>query len=368
MLYCARELREPLDDFLSLEHATHLRSKRSSHCEDVVESRITNAIFTDRLGNDDWAIVNEVLEMLEPLKYFTKRMGGRPSKHTAHGIRDVYDSIQYILTQLEKLKVEYAESANSKAFWVAIEHAWAKADDYYTKLDDSPVYTAAMLFDPRGKLEYLKVNWTTTEVSVQLEKVRHMWEKDYRPRAATPVQISDSQSQSSQERTPLSLLDSNQRSSKKRKHTDMDDLLKESRKLNLPRQIGDELTLYLNSELETDDQLIPIQYWLREAVRAKYPSLSRFAINVYSCPAMSAEAERAFSTAGCMNGSKRRRINEDTSEALLCLNHWGHSGLISIGMHQNDELCGTEVALLEDDGSPPPREDTGEMWYDGSSD
>jgi hypothetical protein len=71
--------------------------------------------------------------------------------------------------------------------------------------------------------------------------------------------------QSSQERTLLSLLDSNQRS-RKRKHTNLDDLLKEGCKLKLPRQVRDKLTLYLNSEIETDDSLIPIQFWLREAV------------------------------------------------------------------------------------------------------
>jgi hypothetical protein len=369
MLYRARELRDALDEFLDLEYATQIRSSRASQSDNEVENRITNSIFTDRLGNDDWAIVNEVIDMLEPLKYFTKRMENRPSEHTANGIRDVYDSLQYILSQLEKLKVEYAESSTGAAFWAAIEHAWAKANEYYMKLDDSPVYTAALLFDPRGKLEYLKATWTNTEVDTQLEKVRRMWERDYRPCATTPVQVSDSPSasQSSQERTPLSSLDSNQRS-RKRKHTNLDNLLKEGRKLKLPRQVGDELTLYLNSEMETDDSLIPIQFWLREAVRSKYPSLSRFAIDVYSCPAMSAEAERAFSAAGGVAGGKRRRLNEETSEALLCLNHWGNSGLVSVGVHHSNELRGTEVAAFEPESSPHLDPKLSDMWCNESSD
>ena len=124
------------------------------------------------------------------------------------------------------------------------------------------MYTAALLFDPRGKLEYLKRNWTAHEVDTQLDKVRSMWEQDYRPRAATPVHVynSLSSSQSSQERTPLRSRDPNQRVSKKRKLNNVDDLLKEGRKLNIPRQVGDELTLYLNSEFKTDDNLIPLQY------------------------------------------------------------------------------------------------------------
>ena len=35
-------------------------------------------------------------------------------------------------------------------------------------------------------------------------------------------------------------------------------MLKEGRKLNLPRAVGDELTQYLNSKLETDDALVPL--------------------------------------------------------------------------------------------------------------
>ena len=367
MLYRARELRNALDEFLDLEYAAQIRSTRVSQSDDGVENQITNLIFTNRLGNNDWAIINEVLDMLEPLKYFTKRIENRPSEHTANGIRDVYDSLQYILSQMEKLKVEYSESSTSAIFWAAIEHAWAKANEYYTKLDNSPVYTAALLFDPRGKLGYLSANWTTTEVDTQLEKVRRMWERDYRPCATNPVQVSPS---SSQGRAPLGSLDPNQRPrlNRKRKHTNLDDVLKESRKLNLPRQVGDELTLYLNSELETDENLIPLQYWLREAVRLRYPSLSRFAIDVYSCPAMSSEAERAFSMAGCVGGGKRRRLDEETSEALLCLHHWGNSGLVSVGVHQNDELRGTEVAEFEAEDGPSPEPESDDMWYDGSSD
>lgn len=51
-----------------------------------------------RLRADDWAIVNEILDMLEPLKLFTKRIENRPSEHTINGIAYVYNSIRLILT------------------------------------------------------------------------------------------------------------------------------------------------------------------------------------------------------------------------------------------------------------------------------
>jgi cell fate (sporulation/competence/biofilm development) regulator YmcA (YheA/YmcA/DUF963 family) len=54
--------------------------------------------------------------MLELLKYFTKRIENRLSEHTANSIRNVYDSLQYILSQIEKLKVKYSESSTSAVF------------------------------------------------------------------------------------------------------------------------------------------------------------------------------------------------------------------------------------------------------------
>jgi hypothetical protein len=57
------------------------------------------------MSSDEWAIVNKILEILELLKAFTKRLEGRPSEETAYGIANVYPAIILILKQLETLKV-----------------------------------------------------------------------------------------------------------------------------------------------------------------------------------------------------------------------------------------------------------------------
>jgi hypothetical protein len=101
------------------------------------------------------------------------------------------------------------------------------------------------------------------------------------------------------------------------KYSNIDELIKQQRRLPYPQKIGDELTLYL----ETNDNLVSFQYWLRPAVRAKYPSLARMAIDMLSIPAMSAEAERVFSSASFILNSRRRRLREETLEAMLCLTH-----------------------------------------------
>jgi hypothetical protein len=291
------------------------------------------------MTSDNWAILNEIVEILEPIKSFTKKLEGRPSQDKADGVTDVYPAIAIILGKLEKLKVEYAESQAGAPFWVAIEGAWSKANEYYSKLDDTPLYTAAVILDPRLKFEYMKGQWDETAAEVQLSKVRRIRERDYRTQH-TPLAIFSSPStsfSSSQERRPLADLNSNKRSQtdpdgdqhsrKRAKYVNADELLKQNRRLSLPTRVGDELTLYLTGELETDEDPLPFQYWLRPQIKAKYPSLSRLAIDVLSVPAMSSEAERVFSATGFVLNSRRRQLKEVTSEALYALITGATAGL-----------------------------------------
>jgi hypothetical protein len=112
--------------------------------------------------SDNWAILNKIVQILEPIKSFTEKLEGRPSQDKADGVTEVYPAIAIILGKLEKLKVEYVESQAGATFWVAIEGAWSKANEYYSKLDDTSLYTAAVLLDPRLKFEYMKGQWGET--------------------------------------------------------------------------------------------------------------------------------------------------------------------------------------------------------------
>jgi hypothetical protein len=126
----------------------------SLHNERPPES-VTLIIFDQRMSSDEWAILQELLAILNPIKACTKKLEGHLSEESATGITDVYDVLSLILSRLEKLKVEYAESQKDSAFWVAIEQAWSKAIEYYNILDKTPVYTAALLPDPHLKYQYL---------------------------------------------------------------------------------------------------------------------------------------------------------------------------------------------------------------------
>ena len=71
------------------------------------------------------------------------------------------------------------------------------------------------------------------------------------------------------------------------------------------------------------------------------------AIDMLSIPAMSTEAERVFSSAGFILNSRRRRLREETLEAMLCLTHWGKFGLITLAKHRSDAVRGNEMAEVQ---------------------
>jgi hypothetical protein len=84
---------------------------------------VTRIIFDQRMSSDEWAILQELLAILNPIKACTKKLEGRPSEESATSITNVYKVLPLILGHFEKLKVEYAESQKDSAFWVAIKQA-----------------------------------------------------------------------------------------------------------------------------------------------------------------------------------------------------------------------------------------------------
>lgn len=61
-----------------------------------------------------------------------------------------------------------------------------------------------------------------------------------------------------------------------------------------------------------------------------YPQLSEMALDLLACPAMAADCELAFSSAGRNISKTRSRINDETTEATECLRSWLKQGWIDI--------------------------------------
>jgi hypothetical protein len=74
--------------------------------------------------------------------------------------------------------------------------------------------------------------------------------------------------------------------------------------------------------------LNPLQWWLEPTQRTRFPALSKMAIDVLSIPAMSAEAERLFSSAKLDVTDQRNSLSIQTLEVLQCLKSWCNSDAV----------------------------------------
>ncbi|KAF2143525.1 uncharacterized protein K452DRAFT_211557, partial [Aplosporella prunicola CBS 121167] len=90
----------------------------------------------------------------------------------------------------------------------------------------------------------------------------------------------------------------------------------------------DELERYLHEPPPPQrlHDLDVLQWWVTR--QKQYPTLSRMALDLLACPAMSSDCERTFSTAGRSMSKLRSRLSEGTAEALACLSSWLPAGWV----------------------------------------
>ncbi|KAJ0126920.1 hypothetical protein HZ326_29975 [Fusarium oxysporum f. sp. albedinis] len=94
------------------------------------------------------------------------------------------------------------------------------------------------------------------------------------------------------------------------------------------KEAPDEINLYLQMVPEEDfkeEQLL--QWWLGR--KTQFPRLFNMAMDLLSISAMSSENERVFSAAKLTMSSQRNALHWVTVEALQCLRNWARTGAIS---------------------------------------
>ncbi len=79
-----------------------------------------------------------------------------------------------------------------------------------------------------------------------------------------------------------------------------------------------------------------ILWWMDTAQRSRFPLLSAMAIDIFSIPAMSSEAERVFSDTKHTKSDERASLHMTTIEALEFLKSRFRAGLFT-----NEELSQT---------------------------
>ena len=219
------------------------------------------------------------------------------------------------LTTLEKAKIEAQCRPEPSYYSTCINSAWLKLNKYYTKLDETPMYYAATVLHPGIQWAFLQKAYGGGEE--WLCKARHLvqtlWEEEYRD---LPIQwqLCDSS-------LPLAV--------RARESNPFDSFQDELIPYTSCEEegIADEFERWLRTKQDVYTKHdTPLQYW--SAKRFEYPRVAKMAIDILSIPAMAAECERTFSSAGSMVSPRRTRLDSSTVSLAQTVRSWLKAGLL----------------------------------------
>ncbi|KAG9383672.1 Dimer-Tnp-hAT domain containing protein [Pyrenophora tritici-repentis] len=194
---------------------------------------------------------------------------------------------------------------------INLRAALVKAREYYNKLDLSPAYYAATILHPRYKA-------TLTQQSSN-RKFQHLW-AEYKslpkPRLRPKVRHNDIDDAINSFIEPAGLTENEEDEYEAWKRSEPD-----SATIN---RIGMIDSYLVCSEPIASEGVDPIKYWV--GLRDRYPSLSKFAIDMLSIPGSSCECERLFSELGDLLEPRRRSISPQLLAAIQCDRRWIRAG------------------------------------------
>ena len=242
----------------------------------------------DELSDDDWELLRHIQAFLESIAQTTKAL--ESNKTT---LDTVLPEMDFILSKFEDGKLEFKEHPQlSKMF----NSGWSKLDKYYQLTSETPVYTAAMVLNPRHKWQFVERNWQKKKWIKDSKRMMQEYWNAYKP------QTEDIQSILPAPKTTNEFL------------------------MFLDEQ--DEVQPVLKDEYEfyCSQPTIKIHnardWWLEPAQQQLYPHLSTLALEILSIPAMSAEPERLFSATKLILTDTRNKLSMRLIEALACLKSW----------------------------------------------
>jgi hypothetical protein len=102
----------------------------------------------DVLTRDDWQELEDIREILQPLKTCTKNTEG----HTAT-LHTTFNDMEFLIRHFTQMRERFKGNAQMT---VRLMAAWYKFDKYYKFADDTPVHAAAALLHPQLREAYLR--------------------------------------------------------------------------------------------------------------------------------------------------------------------------------------------------------------------
>ncbi|KAF5236482.1 hypothetical protein FANTH_11250 [Fusarium anthophilum] len=324
MIERAIKLRRYLEELVDIAIRTNRKLARSR--SKVEKSRISlpSCLEEDNLLTDaDWealnwfsnilAMFNSCLLRLEGDCQVRLRKGGAEAQYGM--VWQVAIANEFLLSTLERAKTESADRPESSYLSACINSAWVKINKYYTKLDETPICYAATVLHPGIQWAFLTRAYSGREGWIDKARylIQTLWEEEYRDLPAQ-WEIADSNLPVAVRAREYNPFDSFQ-----------DELM--SYPNSEEESVADEFERWQSTKQDTFSKHDnPLEYW--SAKRFEYPRVAKMAIDVLSVPAMAAECERAFFSAGSMVSSQRIRLDASTIAVTQTVRSWLKAGLL----------------------------------------
>ena len=177
----------------------------------------------------------------------------------------------------------------------------------------SSYYAAALVLHPSRRTKYIRMVWPEHLQTPALEKVEDLWIRyraDSECFATLHEEFSSIDISENRDLTPFEKVSHDLES-----------------KYTYPRN-QDEYKDYINGDSYEIGKKSPLEWWLEDSQKKRWPRLSHMAIDILSMPAMSDEPERIFSGARRTISWERSQMQPDVIEWRECLKHWKRSCLI----------------------------------------
>lgn len=328
----------------------------------------------DHLEMEDWRLLIELKDVLEPIYHQTMRTQGW-AKNGSHGsLWEILTGMEFLMEKMEDWKAFFDNPANatipqlsqtssrsrrrrrvpSPALQALPEHAryeyldpslykrledlsedsqayfrlsvtngWKKLNEYDTKLEESPLYAAAVILHPGLGLRWLENSWAEESQRSWLrsakEGLHDYWESWYRDGRFHTTSC---------DTTPRNSIPAPPRLERSVEPSQFDNWL--GTRLHVSNPVESELDRYLSmSPPHPQDVPDPLEWW--KSQRSILPTVSQLALDILAIPAMSADCERAFSLAKLTLTSQRHRMVAETLEEIQCLKNWLRRGAIGLG-------------------------------------
>jgi hypothetical protein len=112
------------------------------------------------LALEHWEQLNDYFNFLKPYRDLSLETQGH-----SDGLDKVLLNMDILMDHMEDGMRIYADNDFFKA---AIDTSWNVLNKYYNLTDESPVYVAAVVMDPRRKWSYFEKNWTSSTMMLHL--------------------------------------------------------------------------------------------------------------------------------------------------------------------------------------------------------